>query len=102
MVISHAREPTGTLYRGCRLTTDVPQVLMAEAPTARRAVVISAEETMSDSQAWIPVSRPPVHVPAGHHSRADHQVADPAQMVGGVSLEGELQELMCLAGSAFH
>lgn len=73
---------------------------MAEAPTARRAVVIAAEEAMSDSQAWIPVRRTPIHVPPGH-PRADHDVAYPGRVIGGVCLEGELEELVRLAASAF-
>jgi hypothetical protein len=42
-----------------------------------------------------------VHVPAGHHSGADHEIAEPGQTVGGVCFEGELEELVGFAASAF-
>jgi hypothetical protein len=42
-----------------------------------------------------------VHVPAGDHSGADHEVAEPGHTVGGVCFEGELQELVGFAAPAF-
>jgi hypothetical protein len=62
---------------------------------------VAAEKTTSGFQPWISVRRSLVHVPAGDHSRADHDVADPGQVITGVGLESKLQELVRLAATAF-
>lgn len=42
-----------------------------------------------------------VHVPAGDDAGAYHLVAEAGEAVGGVGVEGELEELVCFAASAF-
>lgn len=43
----------------------------------------------------------PVYAPGRQHSVCDHSVTQPGQAIGGVCLDGELQELVSLAASAF-